>query len=187
METKQCSKCREVKPLSDFHKDATRKNGLKSRCKACISESSSQYHQKDVETSRAKCRAFYHSRKADAELHAADLARRREVVSLWRERNRRRVSGLITQWRKNNPERHKAIMHRRKARKLGSEGSFTAEEWQELCARYGYRCLACGKKRKLTADHIQPLIKNGTSYIENIQPLCGPCNSSKGDKTIDYR
>jgi 5-methylcytosine-specific restriction endonuclease McrA len=47
--------------------------------------------------------------------------------------------------------------------------------------------LCCDKKRKLTADHIVPVSKGGTSNISNIQPLCGPCNSSKGAKTVDYR
>lgn len=33
--TKQCSKCREVKPLSEFSKDTTKRDGHSSRCKRC--------------------------------------------------------------------------------------------------------------------------------------------------------
>ena len=48
-------------------------------------------------------------------------------------------------------------------------------------------CLCCNRRRKLTADHVIPVSKGGTSYISNIQPLCQPCNSSKGTKTTDFR
>lgn len=64
---------------------------------------------------------------------------------------------------------------------------FTHAEWAALCAKYGNICLACGQLRPLTADHIVPRSKGGAFDISNIQPLCGPCNSSKGDRTIDYR
>ena len=37
-------------------------------------------------------------------------------------------------------------------------------------------------KTVIAADHIIPLAKNGTNYIENIQPLCYSCNSKKGDR-----
>ena len=66
-------------------------------------------------------------------------------------------------------------------------GSYTPAEWQALCKSHGFCCVRCGKKRRLTADHIIPVSKGGSSYIENIQPLCMPCNSSKGVATVDYR
>lgn len=36
MQEKKCSKCGEVKDVSEFHKDKTKKNGLSSYCKNCI-------------------------------------------------------------------------------------------------------------------------------------------------------
>ena len=41
--------------------------------------------------------------------------------------------------------------------------------------------------RGLTVDQVVPLTKEGGNGIENIQPLCGPCNSRKRDRTIDFR
>lgn len=77
----------------------------------------------------------------------------------------------------------------RRARKLNAEGSYTQEEWENKKAQYQYTCPACDKSEpeiQLTADHIVPLIKGGTNYIDNIQPLCQSCNSRKHTKTIVY-
>lgn len=76
---------------------------------------------------------------------------------------------------------------KRRAQWNNAEGSFTGDEWETLCARYDYKCLACRKKKPLTVDHIKPLDKGGSNYIDNIQPLCKSCNSSKGSREIDYR
>lgn len=35
METKRCPKCCDLKPLSEFHKDARSKDGVQARCKVC--------------------------------------------------------------------------------------------------------------------------------------------------------
>ena len=48
-------------------------------------------------------------------------------------------------------------------------------------------CPLCKTDVKLTADHVIPISKGGSSFIENMQPLCRSCNSRKKNKTIDYR
>lgn len=90
-------------------------------------------------------------------------------------------------WNEEHPERRCATEHKRRTAKTKAGGSYTSAQWIALCNKYGNKCLCCDKKRKLTADHIVPVSKGGTSNISNIQPLCGPCNSSKGAKTVDYR
>ena len=67
-------------------------------------------------------------------------------------------------------------------------GSHTFGEWQLLKKQHGYRCPYCGKKEpeiKLTQDHIIPLSKGGSDFIENIQPLCRSCNCKKYNKIIN--
>jgi len=81
------------------------------------------------------------------------------------------------------------LKNKRNRKKRDAEGSHTFEEWENLKAQYNYTCLCCKKKEpeiKLTEDHIIPLSKNGTDYIDNIQPLCMHCNLVKHTKTINY-
>jgi 5-methylcytosine-specific restriction endonuclease McrA len=100
---------------------------------------------------------------------------------------RRTHKKTITLYREKNPDKFKVFKQNRRAREVQAIGSFTAKQWRDLCDRYNNKCLGCGKKRKLTADHVVPLSKGGTNRISNIQPLCGSCNSKKGTKTTDFR
>ena len=57
---------------------------------------------------------------------------------------------------------------------------------------YGFqegKCNGCKvlfQFRNLTIDHIVPQSKGGQNNEENLQLLCGACNSMKGDKTMEY-
>jgi 5-methylcytosine-specific restriction endonuclease McrA len=66
-----------------------------------------------------------------------------------------------------------------KARKIGTH---TRAQWIELRDRLGH-CVNCGAADVLlTKDHIFPVSRGGCDCIENIQPLCPLCNSSKRDR-----
>ena len=105
----------------------------------------------------------------------------------WRAANPEKVKVRQRKWQIANPEKVKEQSNRHRARKYLNGGSFTAMEWVALCKEHGYKCLACGEAKPLTADHVIPLVLGGVNLIENIQPLCKSCNSKKGTQIMDYR
>jgi 5-methylcytosine-specific restriction endonuclease McrA len=177
VDMKRCSKCKTWKSKVEFYKNASNKDGLHSRCKQCYNEDNSKYREENAEKVRERHRKY---REENPE-------KVREGVRKWQQANLEKMRENIRKWTKENPDKVKAKDQRRAARKAGNGGSFTAEEWQDLCERYDYRCLCCGEQKKLEADHVIPLTKGGTSNIDNIQCLCRSCNARKGAKTIDYR
>lgn len=46
--------------------------------------------------------------------------------------------------------------------------------------RDGYACKHCGTRQSLTVDHVIPVSRGGSDEMDNLQTLCGPCNSIKG-------
>jgi 5-methylcytosine-specific restriction endonuclease McrA len=105
----------------------------------------------------------------------------------WRAKNRKKKCANQKRYYQKNPGKAKIWSAIRATRITKAGGRFTEKQWLLLCKKYKYRCLRCRRRRHLTPDHVVPISKGGTSNIENIQPLCGPCNSSKNTKTIDYR
>lgn len=41
---KRCSRCREVKPIAEFHRDRTRKDGIQNYCKSCNIERAKRFY-----------------------------------------------------------------------------------------------------------------------------------------------
>lgn len=53
MDSKKCSTCKEVKPVSDFHKCKANKDGLQTSCKVCKNRAARKWQQDNPERHRA--------------------------------------------------------------------------------------------------------------------------------------
>lgn len=70
-----------------------------------------------------------------------------------------------------------------------SKGTHTEAQWLGLVAAFGCRCVMCGNEMatsEIQKDHIIPIYQGGSDGIENLQPLCQPCNASKGPDAFDW-
>lgn len=111
----------------------------------------------------------------------------KENTRNYRINNLEKVKAKRKKWAKNNPQKDLFYVKRRRARKMNADGSHTLKEWELLKKDYNYQCPLCKKfepEVKLTEDHIVPLSKGGSDYLNNIQPLCKRCNSIKYNKII---
>lgn len=165
---KTCSKCGETKPTSDYRRDAQKRDGLQSCCRACDDAAASKYRA----ANRDKVRAY----------HAAYRAAHREEL---------RAANAA--YRKANPvppEKNRIDAHNHRARKLEAGGKLSRGLAERLFKLQRGKC-ACGCGQKLGddyhRDHIMPLALGGTNTDDNIQLLRATCNLQKSVKhPIDF-
>lgn len=154
---------------------------------------------------KKRCRDNYNARHPGRarELHAKWIAANREkaraMQAKWAAANPEYVRANSLRWNKENlqhcrdsekkrreehPEMHKAIVHKRRALKKKSGGSFTAEEVRSMLKRQRGKCLVCKVdiSKAYHIDHVMPLVLGGSNGISNIQLLCPHCNLSKQSK-----
>jgi 5-methylcytosine-specific restriction endonuclease McrA len=105
----------------------------------------------------------------------------------WNSDHPEKIKEKNSKYKKNFPEKDRALQAKRRAQKTQAGGSYTSAEWFTLCFACGFRCLCCGEVKPLEADHVVPVCHGGSSFLHNIQPLCGECNRHKSKKYTDYR
>jgi 5-methylcytosine-specific restriction endonuclease McrA len=127
------------------------------------------------------------ARIRSARYYAAHPERAQGSSKRWRDKDRQHVNAVSIAYAKEHREKYRVHCTVRRTRKTAAGGAYTSEQWIALCDKYHHKCLCCNESKPLTADHVIPVSKGGTSWIENIQPLCLSCNCRKGEKTTDYR
>jgi 5-methylcytosine-specific restriction endonuclease McrA len=118
-----------------------------------------------------------HAYQHDAKKRAAIDARNKRYA----EAHAEEIRAYFQQWVKDHPEQIAVIAGKRRAR-LGNApvNDLTPAQWREIKETFKHCCAYCGKKsKKLTMDHITPLIKGGSHTASNIVPACKSCNSKK--------
>lgn len=134
------------------------------------------------------------SKKTEYQRHRSSYIER---AKKWRKLNTEKCrKTAAVSWKKwyektklTRPEYTKFRNSQHYFRKNRVGGRFTLQQWLEMKKSFDYKCVSCGKQEpeiKLHKDHIVPLSIGGRNDIDNIQPLCAFCNTSKKDKTINY-
>lgn len=103
---------------------------------------------------------------------------------LWKERNKDRVKKYQSIWSSSNPELTRYYNQKRRAQKIGADGSISKELKSKLEILQKGKCACCKKKLggDFHMDHIYPLSKGGSHSDNNIQLLCAVCNLQKHAK-----
>lgn len=198
--------CHVTKPLTDFHRNRSKKHGISSTCKPCaiartlawqkanpdrVNRKNRQSRQRKYgtrlavitqeQTEARRQRALTMSirrhkdpdatRRKDRELRAADpeKARQRERLLYRKNSVRMRFNAIGKSARRLYRQQHATL------------NDLTFEQWQAIKEHYDHRCVYCRRKMKrLTMDHIVPLVKGGNHTLHNVVPACQSCNSRKG-------
>lgn len=202
----KCSKCGIIKPVSEFSKGKN-SSGYKSHCKECVHKAylkdkerilaqHKTYYENNKEKSLESCKKYRDEHKEERRAyfqqyyieHSETLKenhkkRYEEKADEINEKAKEYVKRVSQTERYKNYKRN--YRQARESLKRNLENTLTEKEWQELIVLFNGVCAYCGKKRKLTQDHIIPITKGGGYTKNNIIPCCGSCNSSKQNKNFE--
>lgn len=166
LQTKACTRCREVQPLTAFSTDKRHADGRQSQCRRCTKERQKAWKEANPEHVQKLRAAEYQRRKPKAQQWARDNAehlaqwKRDWVASMtpeqrekYREASRRKSADYlrrnpeecarrIREWQRSNPEKCADYVHRRRARKLGN-GDYEEFTRREIGDRDGWVCGIC--------------------------------------------
>jgi 5-methylcytosine-specific restriction endonuclease McrA len=165
---KRCCKCGSVKAREDFHKDASRDDGLCRQCKECKRSYARAWNARHPERKAESSKAWYEANKARAH----------ELALQWNCRNPEGRRAIQRRWRKRNPEW--VLVNRRL--------SMRARRRRGEAVPYGVvllrdPCSYCGTPAE-QIDHIVPVSRGGSSDWDNLTAACGGCNQEKRDKPL---
>jgi 5-methylcytosine-specific restriction endonuclease McrA len=88
-------------------------------------------------------------------------------------------------WRLKHPEQVAHSKRIRRERMNGVLKTLTFNEWEDILKNFEYECVYCGRKEKITLDHLVPITKGGDHTKDNVVPACLSCNASKNNKLLE--
>lgn len=191
---KTCTGCNKTKPVSSFHRDKSKSDGLTPRCKDCKKEYRCKYYARTSKQSREYSRRYFQKNQTAIKVYMAQYRKENaehiiQRVKQYQRENHEHVSEMQKRWHENNPERSRENSrrrnHRRRAREREAPGNFSADDITAMLIEQGGSCVYCGVGivDNFHIDHITPLSRGGSNYPDNLQLLCPPCNLSKHNKT----
>lgn len=204
--SKTCNICHQEKPLEQFQRDASKKDGYRNICKVCTSEKRKQQYTANPEQYRERSRinrannpeytreynkAYRPKKNAKArERYASDLeyrAKTNQRVKLAHDARPDLRLERYNRYRRARLQQFSEYTMRRYALKRAA----TVEDvdYNRILERDGMWCYICEKPimshHKIEFDHVIPITRNGIHAESNIKVTHKVCNSRKNNKLIE--
>lgn len=101
---KKCSKCKIEKPLNEFHKVLSNKDGKSFYCKPCASIRNSNHYLNNKEKIKAHHKPY----------NIKNIEPRKEAVKRWQKNNPQYMKEYMIEWRETNPKYKQNYVKNRK-------------------------------------------------------------------------
>lgn len=134
---KECFKCNTVKPLNEFYKDKTQRDGHQYKCKECANEDIKKYKLKNIEKVRESNRKYQATEKARKAT--------RERVNAWNAQDKRKPS-CHTKVRRAII---KGILIKENCARCGNDNTHAHHEDYDKPLDVIWLCQPCHRKRHL--------------------------------------
>jgi len=168
---KKCSKCKATKSVANFYKCVSEKDGLNGWCKSCHYTLMKAYNR--TAAGKFAIKKYWKSEKGKK---ARSRFAKTEKGVTYRKVYLQTEKGKVAKSRTNA---------NRRTRERMVVNNLTLHQWEQTLLLQNNCCTLCGVSFdlvKATKDHIVPVTKGGGLTANNVQALCGPCNSSKGNR-----
>ena len=195
---KTCTKCDEVKSLTEFYKRENSRDGHRHRCKSCLCAQWKAYREANPEKIKACKKAW----------RKANLEKAKARSKAYYEANLEKVKARSKAYYEANPEKAKARskayreanLEKVKARKKAWSKTPAGKIWQyrngaksrnipfllteeQFKSFWQAPCSYCGDEiETIGLDRIN---SDGPYRIDNVRPCCWPCNSNKGTRSLE--
>jgi 5-methylcytosine-specific restriction endonuclease McrA len=188
---KACNRCGAVQPLEAFSKNKSCSDGRYSICKPCKKVTHKKwmarpevYRAQRASSAERSKKNKVHRNQRRKERYRANPRRELDRNKIWDRANAERCKEIKRAWLKKNRAKSRAIVARRRARRLAAVGFYTPTDVRALFASQAGKCACCNRdiSKYYEVDHIVPLVRGGSNWPDNLQLLCRRCNRSKSCK-----
>ena len=199
MTMKRCSKCRKLKPMTGFHRDSNRPDGLYCYCKECTKSAKVASYTANKREVLAQKAVYYAANREKVAIqkavyYVANRGKVLERIAAYQAAHPEKVREWKAAYRAAHLEKVRALTAVFRARKAGAP---VIERYSrvDIFHRDGWLCQICGRftNRRVhiprgepydpmrpTVDHIVPLSKGGDHLMANAQTAHARCNLEKG-------
>ena len=177
-QSKACSRCKQIKLISEFNKDKSSPSGFQYKCRQCEREIRRDYYLENKQKEIARVSKWHKTTekgKINRSLYSNSAAKSKPrpyiPVHLQDEKTKERLRAKATKKR----------IKRRAYWRMAEKNEVSNAEIKKLLSS---ACIYCGSSKRITIDHIIPLARGGRHSIGNLAPACHSCNSRKSARFI---